>query len=91
MAIARDCREGEPCPRCGRRVRLDPKTPGCHLGRCVTGIDYDALPDWELPVDLSTERARVKAAREQNRGWPVVHRPVSDPPTRVDTRPLIEL
>lgn len=48
--IAPDCREGERCPRCGRIVRRDPKTPGCYLGRCTT-----------IATDAEIERRRRHA------------------------------
>lgn len=41
--VAPDARIGEPCPRCGRTVRPDPKTPGCYLGRCISGLTDDDM------------------------------------------------
>jgi hypothetical protein len=42
--IAPDCREGDPCPRCGRKVNVN-RGAGCYLGRCSTLIACRRAPD----------------------------------------------
>lgn len=65
--IAPDCREGEPCPRCGRIVRPDRKTPGCYLGRCIAGMTDEQL----------TRRSRWKVERLSSpRGVDIIDRMV---------------
>ena len=36
--------DDDTCSLCGRRIRQDPKTPGCYLGRCSSNVPGRRVP-----------------------------------------------
>jgi hypothetical protein len=90
--MAPDCRDGDPCPRCGRKVNAS-RGGGCYLGRCSTLIPtrppadnrskarqlLDALGQ---PCLFDTTGMRAEKARRETE--PIARKPRPAPTPRSD-------